>query len=465
MDKAKALEILRAGIQKHSPVVAEFFGREEKLSEYSKTLYQYESNPIHLKRQEVLAKAMEEKIKKLFNHEVKLNLPLTINIVDHHAILNHPMLIATNVIANAHQLLENKKSIVVLTSSIVPPNNFFNKKGFELHEKRVQLFSNQEMHQASVFIPLHEFDFVKKLKNIGHWNKFSESEQAFLEMINREIQNLHFKSCQNYDDQISIINAHLWKQLFSREIRDKVPDLFYLPQEHIINSILPQFLKEENIISKALFNKSFRESVLEAFSGIAGTWDEENKKGTHFFWYRDSDNEAKRLILQGENLVSDDKLIKIPLETETLSNKLQNFEIIPGMFVIFGLIVFWFGARPLVGHGSSTYLTRMKEAWLKVLSDSEEANRIKSINTKGLIASPVVTFTKENGVFKNKFAFDVIMDGGMTKDYLDHLLSMKFKDLLKPALLDVYSYVPVSERIDLGLKPSDLIDNEFDWLV
>lgn len=465
-------KILEDAIKKYAPIVAESFNNNQTVFEYSKKLYDYNLDNVHEIRQKNIIRDLENNILEIFGRKEILRLPLAINIVDHHAILNHPILLATNILGNAYKLLDkdnkNKSSIVVLTSAIVPPNNFFNRKGFLLNGKRVPLFSNKEMHQASCFIPLHKFSFIERLKNIKSWHDFNEKEKNFLINLEKEICKIDFSRAKDYSDQISIINEFLWKMIFADDVRGHIPDLFYITQEKYFTKIISIILSEDNIVKKSLFNSEFRDLVIKKFDGLIGCWDNRNKKGTHFFWYRNKNNEAKRLYLKNNYLESEDKLYKIELEQDKIKYLLKNNEIIPNLFLIFSYLVFWCGIKPLVGYGSGNYLTKMKEVWMEIFqeSDKEEYLRTKGINTKSLVGGQIVTYNRnEKNEIYSQFAFDVIYNGGLDKKYLKNLFSMQYRALLKPALMEIYeSYVPLDERIDLQLKTSDMMGKEFNWI-
>ena len=470
MDKIQQINVLKEGIRKYVPVVAEFFDQDESIIDYSHRIHNHLIDNIYKNRQHNLCRVIEKYVEKLFGEKININPPLIINIVDHHAILNHPILVSTNIISDAYRLMEKrpKQPIVVLTSSIIPVNNFFNKKGFDFHCKRVPLFSNKEMHQASCFLDKRDFSFVQKLKDIDSWKMFDVTEQQFLLSIEKEILSLDFSRAQSYNNQISIINHFLWKKLFHEDFADDVPELFYLTQEDIVRELAVEILSEDNIVSKAIFDNDFRQIVLNNFDGLTTCWDEEKNKGTHFFWYKDENNEAKRLYLKDGSLVSENGLKKIKLTKEEIIPLVQKNELVPSLFVVFGYMTFWCGLKPLVGYGSCNYLTKMKEAWQKTLKDRDfqEYERMTEINTKSLVGGEIATYGR-NG--KNDlvelYAFDVIARGGLTKTYLEKLFSMGIRDLLMPAVLEIYkSYVPVEERQELNLKSEDLVGNVFDWI-
>ncbi len=470
MDKIEQINILKEGIKKYVPVVAEFFDQEETIIDFSKKIFDYSTDKTYENRQNDLCLETQRYVERLFGVKINITPPLIINIVDHHAILNHPILLATNIIANAYRLFQNgvKQPIIVFTSSIVPVNNFFNKKGFELHRKRVPLFSNKEMHQANCFLEKQDFDFIKRLKDIDNWGMFGDGEKQFLLSIEKEILALDFSRAQSYNDQISIINNFLWKKIFHEDVRGNIPELYYLTQEDIARDLASHILCGDNIVSKAIFDADFRQIVLNNFRGVTVCWDEEKNKGTHFFWYKDENNESKRLFLKDQFLVSENGLKKIKLIKEEIISLIEKNEIVPSLFVVFSYMTFWCGLKPLVGYGSCNYLTKMKETWLKTLKDNDtvEYERMLTLDTKSLIGGEIATYGRnEKHELIDLYAFDIIEKGGLTKQYLEKLFSMRFRDLLMPALPEIYkSYVPTEERQELDLKSEDLVGNLFDWI-
>ncbi|HBU06643.1 MAG TPA: hypothetical protein DEB09_01005 [Candidatus Magasanikbacteria bacterium] len=473
MSKKESLKILEESIRKYAPVVAEFFDCNDSIYDYSKKIYQFESDPVYLERQKYFRRALGDEVQRLFKKNIVLPENLALNIVDHHAILNHPLLMATNIVSNMYRLLgregESPNPIVVLTSSIVPPNNFFNKKGILFHDKKISLFPNKMIHQAACFMQTHDFKFVDKLKALGKWGEFDEEEQFFLSKIEDGITKEQFSSADNFCDQVSLIDQHLWKLLFSSDIREKIPELLYIPEEKIFTKIFTDIINSDNFVSRVIFDKVFQKLILAKFDGLIGCWDTKNNKGTHFFWFKNENLEPVRLLLQGDFLCTVDNVKKIPLQKNSLIEEMNKGNIVADMFLIYSYILFWCGVEPLVGHGSCNYLTNMKNAWLEVvqeIGDTAEYERLLKINTKKLIAGAIMTYArdKENKIV-NQYAMDVICSGGLNNQYLNNLSQMSYKDLLRPALLEIYdSYVPIDKKVNLDLSASDMINQPFDWI-
>ncbi|MBP7992335.1 MAG: hypothetical protein KAZ30_01610 [Candidatus Magasanikbacteria bacterium] len=465
------LEILQKGINTYMPVLGEFFDYKKTLAEHSERITEQNPDPTHLERQVLIAQTIKNELQRLYNIENNFpEPPFAINIVDHHAVLTHPILTATNITVNAKHLLETgvKKPSVVFSSAIVPPNNFLNKKGIHLHGKSVSFFSGKEIHQAAYCMPKHDFHFIERLKQNKQWAQFTTEEQNFLEKIESEILAISMDQAINYADQVGLINNWLWPKLFAPELRDNLPELTYIPSEEIIRLNIENIFNGKSNIDRALFDPEQRTKVLELFKDVSGCWTKSGDKGTHFFWYKDKDNKPEAMRLENEQLVAVNSNVIIPFTRETIITAIKEKQIIPSLFVIYGWIVFWCGVKPLSGYGSSTYLTNMKKAWTKLLEhfDQEEKERVSKIDTKSLVGGEIVTYKRVDSKLIPQCAFDVLYDGGLTRNYVEHLNQMKFGNLVKPSMPEVYnSYVPQSERENMKLTPNDMLGADFDWIV
>lgn len=457
MDKEDELKILEDGVRKYAPVVAEKLACEETITDYAKSLYDYSPDPVHRERQALACRHINAYIARVFKSDFQVTPPLISNIVDHQSVLNHPILVTTNLIANAHRLLKGGKTpIVALTSSIVPLDNFFNKGGFQFNGKKVLLLSNKYIHQSICFMEKQLFDFASRLP-----------DENFLAEIEKELNTLDVSTAEDFSDQLSIADRYLWKRLFASVLRDTVPELFYVPTEKIFRVLLLEALADEtSIVYRSLFEPAFRETVFKEFDGVTGCWSTAGK-GTHFFWYRNVKNEAERMELRDGGLVAVKSGFSVALTPGALEPLMRSGTIVPGLFLIYGYLCFWAGLKPLTGYGSSAYMTRMKEAWLRTLAvyGAEERDRISEVDTKSLIGGSIGTYARQQDVLVPQYAFEVMAQGGMDRTYLEHLFAMRFNELLRPALVEVYrSYVPQAEQQKLSIQSADLMGDAFNWL-
>ncbi len=447
---------LIAQIKEYCPLLGDFFSLPGSLKEYSESIYNFKKNQVYIKRQEELKTRVVKKFKALFGPKAVEQLylqfddQLCLNIVDHQQVLNHPILISDNIVANAGKFLqkEKKPAIVVFSSGDVPPNNYFSKNGFMLHGKKVPLFSNSEKEFCSYYIPKREFNFVQRLKDQKQWAEFDHQEQMFLEGIDGLIRGIDFSSCHNYIDQISLIVNKTWPLMFEETLRTNLPELLYITQEEITTDSLLHLLQNDNFITQALFDQQFRSLILDEFRGIVVTWREDEHKGTHFFWRKHPDQpRSLRLFLHDNVLVpdgEDHKDLAVPLDKQTIIGLLKKKEIYPSLFLIFAVNIFYYGVRPLLGHGSLTYLNLIKEAWQKVLPHSDfhdEANHIKALPIDKMITGVPLFIKKQAGKYQAMYGHDVMYEGGVKEDELKRLFALPFGDQLATAVNDMYDYV------------------------
>lgn len=470
-------------IKTYSPLFSPFFDLDASLFDYSKSIYEFEKSELYIKRQVLLKKCLSEKLRQLYPAEpnltdLKFDDQLACNIVDHHQVLNHPLLISSNVVANAERILNQEKTrpIIVFSSGDVPPNNYFSKNGFTFHDKKVPIFTNKEKECNSNLLPVREFDFMGNLKLAKRLSEFDAGEIAWLESEQQWIKDIDFTECRNYNDQISMIVKKQWPRLFEEKLRPDLPELLYVTQEEITTRCLLELLPEDNLVTYTLFNPDFRAKILEAFKGIVVTWDEAEAKGTHFFWRKyPGQSRSLRMYLKGNMLTPHDERfshLAFELKKDTVKHLLKSGEIYPSLFVIFLALNFYFGVKPLVGQGSITYLNLIRNTWLKILPDSDyaaEAHNIRSYKIDKLITGLVIFFARKETSLKTLWAYDIFFNQGMSEEYFSRLFKMPFKDVLSTSLVGIYDYVggkyvPKDKRLAPRVTSDDLAGLVFKWI-
>ncbi len=467
---ANEVSLLRYALSRKIPVLASLFSDDQPLSVYVESLYDYAPNSIHTNRQKQIECQIASEVSRLWSNQVTPELPLTINIVDHHAPLTHPILVATNIIGNISRLFVDHNSSPIITFSCgnIPVNNYLNKRGFHFNGQSIPIFSSQKTHCVSTFMPKQEIDFVKRLQTTGRWDSFAMDDKAFLNNLNGVLVQLGNRHAKNYLDQVSLINHYVWKQLFDESIRGEVRDLYYLCSEEMFRLAFPKLLEDPNcIITQVLFEKQLRDLVLDSFEGVPGCWNVSSKVGTHFFWCNKSTDRLGAMRLQGDILVSIDGTYSTSLHKDEILEAILCKRIVPSMFLLYSWLVFWCGVRPLVGYASGTYLSLMKQKWLDVLSTigSLEIERVREINTTGLIGGQKISYKRVGGKLTEQFALDIMYDGGFTREYLQKVSEMPVSRLVEPALPDIYkSYMPAEERTTLDICVQDILEESFNWV-
>jgi hypothetical protein len=98
------------------------------------------------------------------------------------------------------------------------------------------------------------------------------------------------------------------------------------------------------------------------------------------------------------------------------------------------------------------------------LNPSEVA-LVERIPTNSFIGGPKVTFKWKDGAFQDQFALDIMFDGGLSAEYLEHLRQTPFNAVLLPALIDIYdSYVRPERKQPITITSGDLMGESFEWL-
>lgn len=468
-------------IKKYVPLIRPFFDMDMTLSEYSRRLYDFEVAPLHRQRQELVKNKIREKFVKLFGPDAAKNLwlnfgeKLAFGIADHHQVMSHPFLISANIVSSADKFFQAAKpdAIVVISSGDVPPNNYFSRNGLVFHDKRVPIFSVSEREFTSYYIPKRNFNLTERLKKAGRWNQFDNKEQEFLAEHEKTVRSQDFSRCQNYIDQISVIVRATWPLLFEQKMRANLPELLYCTQEELITECLIELLREDNFVSRAVFEPSLRQRVLDNFRGIVVAWRENEGKGTHFFWRKyPGQPRSLRMYVNGNKLVPVDSRfadLAVPLEREIIIDLLKKREIYPSLFMIFSVLNFYAGVRPLTGFGSVVYLELFKQAWLKTLKGTEFENEIpimNDISTAGMNCGIVLFFERIKGKLKALYAHDIFYNGGIREEYMRQMLDRKFNELFEVGVADMYDYfrqkyIPKAEQIDKKINFNDMAEIVF----
>ena len=487
MTKAQILKekkLVIAQTKKYAPELGRLFDLDVKLKDFPKSLFNFQVAKEHQKRQGVIKEVINNKIGNFFGPDLKKDLKINLdgklafNIADHHQVLNDPFLTSANFISGADKILVEEKAdaAIVISSGDVPPNNYFSKNGFTFHGKRVPIFSNSETEFCSYYIPKRDFDFIARLKLADRWKEFSKEEKDFLIGERERFKGLDFSRCENYLDQITLIIQKTWPNLFEKKLRHNLFELIYITQEEVVSQSLIKILAEDNIISRCLFDKKFRQNILDNFRGIVVTWNEKEEKGTHFFWRKYPGRlQSLRMYLKGDKLEPADQRFKslaVPLERKTIVELLEKREIYPSLFMIFGVLNFYAGIKPLVGYGSVTYLYLMKQAWAKTLKEfslDDEIRLVENVQTDGLVAGLAVFFKRIHRQLKTLYAYDIFFDGGMSESYIKTVLDMKYGGFLEAASVDLYDYIakkyiPPPDRLKLNINFNDLAATQFNWL-
>lgn len=478
MDQQKTadLKFVMDKIRQYLPRLVDFLDNDSKLSDYSKKLYQHQAAPVHLERQKPCVRIINDKLSKLFPPEELARFSFNFengivsNVVDHHNILNHPLLVSGLIISNLHKLLTgNTGAELVLTCGGVPFSNNFHKRGFTFNKVTFPFVTGKDTDRILHFFPYKKLEFLPLAEKRKMLDDFTPPEIDFLREYEKNLTADDVKA-GNFLDQITLLNRKLFPKMFAPEMRDKIPQIVFFECEYLANELLKDLIRHgDGFMYKTLFHGPTRDLVIKTFEGIWGAWNKEQNLGSHFFWLADGKGGEIALELKDGYLVPKKAgFDPIKLDAQTLLSHLDRGTLRPSIFMFYGVLLFYCGIKPLTGLGSMNYLSDMQEAWIKVLSqiEPEEADLVSKMDMKGLIVSPNVLYARdENGKIMEQYFADLVFKGGLTKDYLQHLADMRFNDLLNTSMISNYEIkVPAEEKRPLSVTIDDLVNESFSWI-
>lgn len=291
-----------------------------------------------------------------------------VSTADHHGILWHPFFSNSALLRSHPLLLTDDASVVVLSCGGISLTNSSYPRGVFFHDKDLReirlAFASLHTRRRSVYghPPLSKIKFEQEAAKIGVLNlplTAKEHLKDFLEAVTQILQKR-----DRYSDELTIINDILWEKLFGNQRGS----LVYLEAESLIRTLLLDIhLEKETILHSILFNAPCRNAYLKHFEGIIGAHDTVNEKGTHLFWYIDEkEHVRKQLWVEGNNLVTADKTLSIPLRVDDIRAPLLQFELLPSMAFCYSILAFYYGLTLGGGFSQIQYLGTMKQAFESV---------------------------------------------------------------------------------------------------
>lgn len=470
------LQAITEDIVKMMPPVGPFFESDFPITEYSKNLYTYQPNPTHRQRQKDFEKPLKEKVRRLFNEQELADLQVLTDeqhglvggVVDHHGILNNPVLIGVSVVPNFFRMFDRKTNgdILSFATGNNPLGNYFHRRGFMLGGKKLTIFSKKEKDKIVYGLPMQDFKMQGHLEKTKQWQTLSEQEKETVSLVEQTIHSIDFSSCKTFGDQLTKINHYLWPLLFGEDIRSGASRLVSIEYDDIVNQHLFEVIEKEpdSFIARMLLEEKYRLKALQYFEGKTGAWDDGRGTGTQFFWHRNAENEREAMKFEDGKLVSESRRYSVPMELSALKQAVEYKDIYVGMLMKFCLLLFYMGMKPFAGYGSANYLAVMQKDLVGLIKDDypDEAKRASSFAVNNLTSVPVLIRQLSDGGIDNFFAFDIISSGGLTKDYFHRLDSVPVKNFMAPNLPNMYDYAfnlyGKGDKKDFGITPQDFAE-------
>ncbi len=307
------------------------------------------------------------------------------------------------------------RNLIILACSGVSFNNdlsfsrgfqFNAYRGEKLEDEQLPFFGRSVDPRMVLYAPAYTFDDIEEMrKRIDTFAKEGESEVNVSKMkslIEDVYMNPHAFAESDYVDQLTVTNYHLWKKLFPSFSSDQIPNYIMLSQEKVLLELLLDYhIHADTPISRLIFDKNYHALIEKYFDGIIGAFKSEKQTGTFLFWGLNKEGYRMQLGRDGDKLITRDGSYSVSLTPEAIESAIRNKELIPSLLLTFIVLSFYYGL--LLGGGASqtTYLTDMKEAYMKMteeLGDTQSHEESQDVVTDDFVFfRPHLAFVEAGG--------------------------------------------------------------------
>lgn len=457
-------------IRTYVPLIEPYYSDSRTVLDYSRHLRKAPVSVVHRERQRLLLDVVRRVVDETYGGDLSRDIGSreigSLNIVDHHQLFNNPLLLGTNIIPNADRILngavpgDDRKVIVTVSCANIAPGNDYLRGGFRFRGRQVRYFSAREYKDVIYFMPQRRFDFVERLKSRSLLDEFDSEDQHFLHEYQDILNGLPLRQSDGHKEQIASAIRCTWPMLFGRDVRARVPELAYITGEDLATCALSTLLKEDNFLSRVIFDAGFRSTALEQLRGVVVAWNEPEGKGTHFFWgVRPCGKRLTRMYVQDGYLVPHDPRFasrRIRLCRSEILAAMEKREIIPAVSLI-NSVLLYFGVQLLVGPGSLVYTTHLRNGWVELLRKfdcSAEAELMSRLDTGALVAGAPLFFGgmgPQGNEPKVQYATDIMAAGGIDANTLRGIFSRPLREVLSVGVGGIYSlfssYIPANLHI------------------
>lgn len=418
----KRIDQLAEEVFRVRPVLGKTYHKAKDLSllEFTQKQYDLLDSVVPKELQEEVISAISEYAGKILGKSVEdsvkeqLREDYFVITADHHGPITHPDFVNSNLLnsfALQNSLSTTRKNLIILSVANVSFDNFSFPRGHLFHShvnNEVVMnklpFFGYKIHSYSVFnFPAYTEEILKQMKRrLDTWvgqQVIDRNKKTFLSNFIDDIYGREAALSQkNFSEQMTETNYYLWNKLFEKEVSN--PNLLYLEIESVVTELLIRFhISGDSIVNKLIFDDRYHRSMLRHFDGITAAFTTRDNSGTFLFWATPKDQKYRlSLWKKGNSLVSHDGSYSIELTPEAIGRALREREIIPSTLLSFILLSFYYGLVLVGGGGQTTYLTKMKDAYVQILNDvgdGESISKVTNIPTDMLsFPYPSIAFLK-----------------------------------------------------------------------
>ena len=254
----------------------------------------------------------------------------------------------------------------------------------------------------------------------------------------------------SYGNQAVLINRMLSEDMYPE---GDIPQIIYMEMEQIINRLLLKDLEDENsMIRRILYDKRILGEINRQMA------EERSSISAVFFW--GTDHAGRRFVMdfctdgvmRGVTLAGE--TVEMPASAEDIAELIQQEKIVPSGYTMAILLNFARGYTWLGGYFQGDYLPEWQRVTAAALEKAEEyrgwAERIMDYDCSGYISGPVFAMNlTEDGLIAPAGPLEIIHNGGINLNTLDHLMEATVEDAHMMGLSSAYpELVQKPERID-----------------
>lgn len=230
----------------------------------------------------------------------------------------------------------------------------------------------------------------------------------------------------------------------------------YVDAEQLAAALILRDLEDpDSLVSLTLRDRAFRFALYVALDGVSGCWhlaalrsgvkEERAKGGTMLFWGRDAKNYRRaQMIDDGTGFVNGFSNDKIAYSD--IAEALRRGVLLPGLFMVFLVLLFARGFRCYGGYFQAEYLGKMQQGLCKALratGHSALAEVIAARETRGYLSGPLF-LTNARGV---PLSMAELIAQPLAPGALADKLTLSLRDAHLTGIGDLYqTVVPPAER-------------------
>lgn len=470
---------LKEAVLQKKPILREILEKRgsKKLADYASDYLEVKENSssTHAQRKKELLALIYEETRQRLDQKVaksvvnQLQKYYYVSTTDHHGPLCHPFFLnpdlntAASYANQADPLIQN---VVVLACSNVSLNNSSFPRGLIFHSDPTR---PEHLERLSFFpakdrmCPLSKFRAYRSsdLQRLSQEILSKQADEQLSAKVSEQIQTLlnevysqpEILELSSFSEQASRTNFHLWQKFFPGQT---LPNLVSLDQEALVAKLISKHhLTGKSFLNRMIFDPELVPLILKHYEGITGAFSQSTHYGTYLFWALPAGQKYRlQLWRKGDQLVSTDGTYKINLNAKDLQTALEQQELIPSMLLCYTTLAFYYGLKCLGGFSQVNYLTFMKDAYLKVLSElgaEQEIAECEQAQTKELCGEFTIAFLQSSSKKELSPAtgLDLILYGNRQTwpQIVELSKSLELQEALNPLMTEFYKIIyPEKDR-------------------